>query len=95
MSLAYANGVVNQSTETITGSRTGSGDMSDNVVYINPRQDEGPCVNIRTPKAVHVVPLSFFHDVIEGQTSFSVLDDGEEILREILSDWLKLLEGRS
>jgi hypothetical protein len=42
---------------------------------------------------VHVVPASFFEDVIAGRAKYSDLANGEEILLEILSEWLFLTKS--
>jgi hypothetical protein len=39
-------------------------------------------------KKVHVIPLSFIQDVISGDRQWSDMEDGDAILRRILTEWI-------
>lgn len=54
-----------------------------------------PHVQIAGRERVHVVPLSFFEDVIAGKRSISDMDDLDDVLHGILKDWLMVLKARS
>ena len=51
--------------------------------------DHKPQFVLQTDGAFHVVPKSFFEDVINGKIEFTELDGHKEIIKLILSEWLK------
>jgi hypothetical protein len=52
---------------------------------------KNPHINIRDMnKNVHVYPVAFFSDVIDGNTdSYQTLIESPEVLRTIIKDWLR------
>jgi hypothetical protein len=52
--------------------------------------DYKPHVTIQTPdRNVHVLPVALFEDFIDGKISLSEIDDGEQLMRSVVGDWLR------
>jgi hypothetical protein len=43
-------------------------------------------------KKVHVIPLSFIEDVISGDRQWSDMEDGNEVLKRILAEWIDRID---
>jgi hypothetical protein len=43
-------------------------------------------------KKVHVIPLSFIKDVISGDRQWSDMEDGDEVLKRILAEWIDRID---
>lgn len=61
-----------------------------NIEYI---ADHRPHVVVQGCGRIHVIPESFFEDVIAGRRKISDLEDVAEVVPAILTDWLRCMKG--
>lgn len=61
---------------------------------IIPFDEYNQCVTIRVLRknAIHIIPLSFFTDVVNGKRSITELEKFEDVVPKIIEEWLESLE---
>lgn len=56
--------------------------------------DHKPHVGIFTPDGnTHVMPVSMLQNIAEGTMSIDDVADGDQIIRAIIAEWLRMIHG--
>lgn len=62
--------------------------MKNSIEDIN---DYMPHVTIHGKKALHVLPLSVFRNIVQGKMKLSEVEDFDDFMPKVIEEWLELL----